>query len=140
MPTFNDLLDPHRIVVPDDLDSIEVPVLTGPQRQGDVGVFPRPALGAAEPKGSLVPAEGVAVVVGEATRNMHLLQSDGPVFWSPAVAQPAGSVLLGILDVPDGSTAWLIHTDEHGVNGIGPGCYRLTGKRTQLDEIRRVAD
>jgi hypothetical protein len=45
-----------------------------------------------------------------------------------------------VLDVAKGATAYLIHTDEHGANGIGPGTYRLTGKREQADEIRRVAD
>jgi hypothetical protein len=45
-----------------------------------------------------------------------------------------------VLDVPEGAVAYLIHTDEHGANGIGPGTYRLTGKREQADEIRRVAD
>jgi hypothetical protein len=42
--------------------------------------------------------------------------------------------------VPEGETADLIHTDEHGCNTMGPGLYVIRGKRERADEIRRVAD
>lgn len=134
MATFTDILARAKITAPDpDVSDLEVPVLTGPQRQGDVLIIPD---NGAHPTGTPVPRVGVAVVRGEATGNTHLLQCDGDVTWAPA----ALSLVLGYLDVGDGATAYLIHTDEHGVNAIGPGRYILTGKREQADEIRRVAD
>lgn len=140
--TLTNILTRAGVTVPDELIAdMEVPVLTGPQRQGDVLVIPRPPLGGAE-LDSLhpAPAGGVAVVVGEATGNTHLLQPepDTVVLWKPDTT--GAGVALGTLHVPEGAVAWLIHTDEHGANGIGPGTYRLHGKREMADEIRRVAD
>ena len=117
-----------------------VPVLAGvPQRQGDVFVSPvddTPAGVEFAP----VAAEGVQVVHGEATGNTHWLHTDmgseAPVEWA-GVREP---LTLGYLRVPSGSVAMLSHTDEHGCNAFGPGLYRVTGKREQADEIRRVAD
>lgn len=141
--TFADLLTPRGIDIPEGLVAdAEVPVLTGPQRQGDVGIFVRSRLGAAERAAAVpVPAEGVAVVQGEAATggNAHVLLADGPCTWTPHTARD-GEVLLGVLDVPEGATAFLIHTEEHGCNAIGTGTYRLTGKREQADKLRRVAD
>jgi hypothetical protein len=141
--TFESILTVYDVTIPEGLAAdAEVPVLTGPQRQGDVAIFPRAPLGVAEvASAEPVPATGVAVVRGEAATggNTHWLHAEGPCTWTPAPAR-AGSVLLGVLDVAKGATAYLIHTDEHGANGIGPGTYRLTGKREQADEIRRVAD
>jgi hypothetical protein len=55
--------------------------------------------------------------------------------------QMTGSALaLGTLYVGPGGVANLLHTDEHGCNAIGPGTYRLVGKREMADEIRRVRD
>jgi hypothetical protein len=136
--TFGSLLGQYDITVPDvDLTDIEIPVLTGVQRQGDVGIFPTAPV---EDCGSLVPPTGVQVVRGEATGNTHFLHGEGPVFWAPAVRSREEDVQLGTLIVPEGSTAFLIHTDEHAASGIGPGTYLLHGKREQADLIRRVAD
>jgi hypothetical protein len=141
--TFESILTVYNVTIPDSLIAdAEVPVLCGPQRQGDVGIFPRGPLGAAERNTAQpVPTNGVAVVRGEAATggNTHWLHAEGPCTWTPAAAR-AGEVRLGVLDVPEGAVAYLIHTDEHGANGIGPGTYRLTGKREQADDIRRVAD
>lgn len=143
MTTFADLLTPRGIDIPDGLIAdADVPVLFGPQRQGDVGIFPRPKLGAAEQQSATrVPVDGIAVVQGEAATgsNTHLLLADGPCTWTPHRGA-VGDVLLGVLDVPEGATAFLIHTDEHGANAMGPGTYRVVGKREQADELRRVAD
>ena len=47
--TLAALLDHHGITVPDEtIAEIEVPVLAGPQRQGDVGIFPRSPASTAE--------------------------------------------------------------------------------------------
>ena len=143
MTTFAAVLARANITVPDELIAdITVPVLTGPQRQGDVGVFPRAAASTLELADfERVPAAGVAVVSGETTGgNTHLLQPDTPDSNIMFRRTAQGGVSLGVLHVPDGAVAWLIHTDEHGANGIGPGCYLLNGKREQADIERRVAD
>jgi len=121
------------------LDDIEVPVLDRPQRQGDLGFFPRPPLGAAEPAGTPVGPEGVVLVRGEATGNTHILHAQGHVTWQPH-ATPADDVSLGTIHVAPAAVAWVIHTDEHGVNGLAPGVWSVRAKREQADEIRRVAD
>jgi hypothetical protein len=143
MTTYTQVLARANVTVPDQtIADIDVPILTTSQRQGDVAVFTRPTVGKAElATMTEVSTEGVAVVRGEQSTggNAHILHADGPVFWSPS--NPVdGDVHLGVIHVPVGSIAWLIHTDEHGVNGIGPGTYRVHGKREQRDEIARVAD
>lgn len=138
MKTLTEILDRHAIAIPDDLlADLVVPVLDGPQRQGDVLIVPRGPLSAAERKDcSLVPREGVAVVVGEATGNTHMLDADGPVLFG----RRNSGVLLGVVEIAEGATGYLIHTDEHGANAMAPGTYALHGKREQAAEIRRVAD
>lgn len=142
--TYADTLGKHNISLPDDLiAAVEVPVLTTGQVQGDVGIFPRAPIGTAElDQAAKVPAEGIAVVRGESVTgsNSHILDAYlGDVYWLPAGARD-GSVMLGVLHVPDGSVAMLTHTEEHTSNGIGAGTYVVTGQREQADEIRRVAD
>lgn len=142
MRTLIDILTRYDVTPADDaLAEIEVPVLDGAQRQGDVIWFPREPLPAGELARALaVPPEGVAVVRGEATGNTHLLTAaDGVVRWLPAVPSRE-SVALGTVVVEPGAVAYLIHTDEHGANGIAPGTYTVHGKREQADVIRRVAD
>lgn len=119
----------------------EIPVLTKPQAQGDVLIAP-----ATIPSGvrlDPIPAEGIQLVFGEATGNSHFIHQG---FSSPGVqfgrveADIESSTVLGYLRVPEGQSAQLIHTDEHGSNGIGPGDYAFYGKREQADLIQRVTD
>jgi hypothetical protein len=114
----------------------EVPILGGPQCQGDVMVIPLsgPAAG-----GELLPDTGVQVVRGEATGNTHWLHRG---FDSTGVRWAAADdpLVLGRLSVPEGESALLIHTDEHGANGIGPGAYALHRKREQAAVVRPVLD
>ena len=139
--TFADLLGAHGITIPDEtLAELDVPVHSGPQRQGDVGIFPRTPVTAAElSQMTEIPATGVQVVRGEATGNTHLLHPAGRCWWRPIESQ-SGAVLLGVLHVEDDAECFLIHTDEHGANGIAPGSYEIRGKRELAEEIRRVAD
>jgi len=143
MTTFHDILTPRGIDIPAGLEAqAEVPVLCGPQRQGDVAIFPRKPLSATQlDRMPLVPTEGLAVVRGEVGGHTHWLLPEGRVRWQPAApnGDPA-AVLLGTLVVDEGAVAFLVHDDEHGANGIGPGTYALHGKREMADEIRRVAD
>ena len=142
MTTFTTVLARHDIeCVNEALADIEVPVITGlPQRQGDVAIWPAaPATKAMITQAALIGTDGIHVVRGEsAGSNAHILDADGPVYWTAYTG--ADMLQLGSVHVPAGSIAWLIHTDEHGVNGIGPGTYRLTGKREMGEEARRVVD
>jgi len=108
----------------------EVPVLTGPQAQGDLLVFRRSAPSTVDWRP--LPAAGLRLVDGEATGNTHWLHAgfgSPGVRWAPS---PPGGQRLGFLLVPPGETALLIHTDEHGANGIGPGTYVVHRKREQV--------
>lgn len=131
--TYREVLAAHAVEIPAHLlADAEVPVATGLQIQGDVAVVPtRPAVEV----GELVPAEGVAVVRGEAGGNTHLLVGTD-IRWRPVIG---GGLEYGVVTVPDGGEAFLLHP-EHGATGIGGGCYVLSGQREQADEIRRVAD
>lgn len=139
--TYGSSLALAGVTVPDHLESdAEVPVLTGPQAQGDLIVYPKAAPDTL--KWETVPDAGVQVVHGEATGNTHWLHRgfDSPgVLWV-RTARDAGDLVIGYVRVPEGQSAQLIHTDEHGSNGIGAGTYAIHGKREQADEIRRVCD
>jgi hypothetical protein len=120
----------------------EVPVLTEPQPQGDLMIIPITSTRATL---QALPQAGHQVVVGEQTGNTHWLHRgfDSPdvqfarVEGTPHADSP---LALVVVSVPEGQTAELIHTDEHGVNAMGPGLYVIHGKREQADEIRRVVD
>lgn len=137
--TYGAALAAHNVTIPEHLVAdAEVPVLTGVQAQGDLLIRPI----CSQHKGVPVPDAGVQVIHGEATGNTHWLNR-GPD--SPGVtwAQPmpgADPVVLGVLTVPAGQSAYLIHTDEHGANGVGPGVYEIRRQREQADEIRYVSD
>lgn len=135
--TYEQALSKVGVSVPDHLVAdAEIPVLTGPQAQGDLLIFPITSTRAALVP---VPEAGVQLVVGEATGNSHWLHRG---FDSPGVAwaRSTDGLCLAVISVPAGQSAQVIHTDEHGANGIGPGLYAVHGKREQADEIRRVAD
>lgn len=137
--TYADALSKVGASVPDHLVAdAEVPVLTAPQAQGDLLIVPMTAV----PRGVVlvaVPDKGVQVVFGEATGNSHWLHRG---FESPGVeyARVGSGQCIAVVSVPEGQSAQLIHTDEHGSNGIGPGVYGIHEKREQADEIRRVTD
>lgn len=122
-----------QVEIPDHLlASAEIPVLTGTQVQGDVIMIPTRA--SAKP-GEAVPALGVAVVRGENGGHTHLLVGEG-VLWAPVAGEGQA---LGVVTVPEGSTATLLHP-EHGGNAMGPGSYTIRRQREQADEIRLVRD
>lgn len=134
MHTYATLHTAHAVQIPDHLrGQVEVPVLAGMQRQGDLLVIPTTP---PTDSGTLVPAEGVPVIRGEAGGNTHLLAGDGPLTWLPA---PTVGQTLGTVTIPDGVTGYLMHP-EHGYQGIAPGSYTIRRQREQADEIRYVAD
>jgi len=136
MHTYATALDLVGTTVPDHLAAdAAVPLLTGPQAQGDLLVVPTglPATTPWRP----VPPDGVQLVHGEATGNTHWLHRgfDSPgVSWCRPDRGDLGydELVVAHLRVPDGQSALLIHTDEHGANGIGAGEYVIRRKR-QLD-------
>ena len=149
MHTYGSALALVGVVVPDHLSAqTEVPVLTGPQAQGDLLVVPEdvPDAGDWEP----VTAAGIQVVHGEATGNTHWLHAgfDSPgVAWLRRDARGSRSehgrshadeeLVVGYLQVPQGQNALLIHTDEHGANGIGAGRYAIRRKRQLVPELQQ---
>ena len=111
---------------------LEIPVLGGPQRQGDVLIVP------AAPRDGGVPiGKGVEVVRSEAGSNTHCLHGDGAWLPNPAAAT---DLVQGHLSVPEGGECYLIHSEEHGAMGIAPGSYNLLRQREFAGEWRRVAD
>ena len=135
--TFAQALAKIGVSLPDHLVAdAEIPVLTGPQPQGDLMIIPIKSTTA---KLVPVPQKGHQVVVGEATGNTHWLHRG---FDSPDVkfGRVDNGLSLVVVSVPEGQSAELIHTDEHGANAMGPGLYVINGKREQADIIRRVTD
>ncbi|MFY1669826.1 hypothetical protein ACN27G_07675 [Plantactinospora sp. WMMB334] len=138
MHTYRTALAMVGASVPDHLVAdAEVPILSGPQAQGDLMVIPLHDL---EPGLSWrpVPADGIQVVRGEATGNTHWLHrgfDSAGVRFAPA-SRPG--LTIGYLEVPAGQSAQLIHTDEHGANGIGPGRYRINRKRELTPDAPRI--
>lgn len=123
------------VVTATDLADVEIPVLAGVQRQGDVLVRPMIGILATTP----VPATGTPVVRGESGGNTHTIYAaDGPVYCDMATPS-ARSLRVAVLSVPEGSTAYLGHP-EHGYMGIGPGSYEIRRQREMAEEIRMVAD
>lgn len=141
--TFAQALGKIGVTIPDHLVAdAEVPVLTGVQAQGDLIIVPA-ALDPFDVRRvelAPVPDAGVQVVTGEATGNTHWLHRG---FESPGVlwGRVTGHELVEcVVMVPEGESAELIHTDEHGANAMGPGTYVVRGKCEEADAIRRVAD
>ena len=131
MHTLADLISHHGITVDDHLDrELDIPVLTGLQRQGDVIVIPTRTKPATTP----VPAAGTAVVRGENGGNTHAIV--GSAFCDVRTAT-AERLTLAVLTVPE--VAYLAHP-EHGYMGIGPGTYELRRQREQADTLRMVQD
>lgn len=129
MTTLAALAADHNLTFDALTQDAEVPVLTGPQAQGDLIVLPIPAAKPGQP----IPATGEVLLVGRGG-NAHTLYGTG--YWTPAPGSRQG---LGCLVVPEGGTAWLLHR-EHGGNGIGPGAYLISRQREQADEARLLAD
>jgi len=135
MATTAELMNNTGVSIVTDQDfDLDIPVLTGIQRQGDVLVKPA-AVTATTP----VPAAGTPVVRGENGGNTHAIYAaDGPVLCDTLAASTA-DLRVATLHVPDGSTAYLGHP-EHGYMGIGPGDYEIRRQREMAEEMRMVAD
>jgi hypothetical protein len=120
---------------------LDIPVLTGPQCQGDVSVCPAGLYGS-KPRFAeavTVAASGVEVIRCGAMNNAHTLRTlDKSVTWRP-VAFSGEDVALGLLTVPEGASCFLEHP-EHGFNGIGAGSFVIGRQREQAEQVRMVQD
>lgn len=135
MATTTELVEATGVGICTEQDyDLEIPVLSGLQRQGDVLV--RPANVTAT---TVVPATGTPVVRGENGGNTHAIYAaDGTVFCDTAAAT-TDDLRVACLTVPAGSTAYLGHP-EHGYMGIAPGSYEIRRQREMAEEMRMVAD
>jgi len=108
----------------------DIPVLTGLQRQGDVLVLPDP-LPAKWPRKGPKPLNGVVLAASETKGHTHTLYGFGQVLLVEPMSRqqahwwwfPENS--LGWLKVSEGGQAFLVHSADHGILGIGPGTYNL---------------
>ncbi len=117
-----------------------IPTITTLARQGDVLIVRRDKL---TPATTLIPAAGVTVVRSEARQgNTHMLHAlTGDCFYNPdAAPDKASMVVYGVLTVPAGSQAVLVHTGEHGAVSIDPGTYQIRGQVEGATVLRRVTD
>lgn len=136
MATLAKLIETHGIEVLEHLDrQVDIPVLTGPQRQGDVFIFPNPKATATTP----VPTSGIPVVKGENDGNTHAIFAEGDIRVDLGARMDLSSLTIATLSVAEGSVAHL-HHPEHGYMGIGAGSYEIRRQREQADEIRMVQD
>jgi len=109
---------------------IEIPVLTGLQRQGDVLVLPA-ALPAKWPRTGPQPVNGVVVADSDISDHTHTLYGDGEVLLVEGMSYQrarwwwTARNLVAWLTVPPGGEAYLMHSEEHGALGIGPGTYQI---------------
>lgn len=143
--TNTSILEHHGIALDgiEHLD-LEVPIITGNQRQGDVYLLKvtRDHTKNAKP----ITKAGVVVVRAETnTANTHTLHTlsdaGGDCLWQANPQADAEDELVqGWLTVPTGSEATLIHTEEHNVLGIGAGTYEIRRQREFAGEWQRVAD
>ena len=130
--TLADLTARTGLDVLDYLDqSVSIPVIAGPQAQGDLIVIPLTVLGdevtTTEWSRSVdVGRTGLELLRSAAGGNPHTLVADGGICsWTARVDDPRG-LALGILDTC--VTAYLIHP-EHGATGIAPGRYVIRRQR-----------
>jgi hypothetical protein len=132
-----ELLDRNDLDVLDHLErQITIPVLDGPQAQGDVIVLPLAMVSTVE-AGSWahwywVPEGGVELVRGVAGNNPHTLVADPHTCeLTSAVRDP---LQLGIALFRNTEPVYLIHP-EHGGSGVAPGTWLV--RRQQEAGFRR---
>lgn len=136
MATVADLIEAFgtNVITALEMD-MQVPVLDGLQRQGDVLIRPADVRAYTS-----VPATGTPVVRGENGGNTHAIYAaDGPVFCDVSQIPNSTDLRAATLTVPDGSTAYLGHP-EHGYMGVAPGSYEIRRQREMAEEMRMVAD
>lgn len=129
-----EILDSADLSVLDHLElQVAVPVIDGPQAQGDLIVLPLAMVPVVSTWGigQPVPRGGVELVRGVAGNNPHTLVADpGVCLWTRGFLDPLG---LGIAVFENTAPVYLIHP-EHGGTGVAPGRWLV---RRQQESGRR---
>jgi hypothetical protein len=133
-PTALTLADLTSLSGLDVLDHLErqvtIPVVAGPQAQGDLIVIPFTMLPdvtvPADARWQTVPAAGIELLRSVAGGNPHTLVADAATCrWTAQVRDPVGLALGALVAT---APAYLIHP-EHGGAGIAPGRYLVRRQR-----------
>lgn len=136
MPTVREKADEIGLAMSFLEPDVEVPVLSAPQAQGDVTIWPIQNFGRTPATDLSVPitSDGVTVLSGQ---HDHVLTvgDGGEATWAPCTER--GTVVLGVLETDSECQLW--HT-EHGLNLIAPGKYVINRRREQADEVRMIHD
>ena len=118
------------------LGDADIPILDGPQSQGDVRVRAADVTPSVTVRRGAVwapiPASGVVVVAGQ---HDHVL-AGADAIWTTDVADVHG-LAVGVVDAPHGAFLW--HA-EHGATGLAPGRWVVRRQREQAEVQRLVAD
>ncbi|MFD9130582.1 hypothetical protein [Kitasatospora sp. NPDC059571] len=129
--TLADLTARTGLDVLDHLErEVTIPVVAGPQAQGDLIVIPMAMLPHVRltswASSQDVPAAGIELLRSAAGGNPHSLVADpGTCRWTLGVHDPV-RLALGLLEAS--AVAYLIHP-EHGATGIAPGRYLIRRQR-----------
>ena len=123
------------------ISTTQVPVLTGPQSQGDLIIIPWSEDIAPDNRRhtmslAVAPTAPRTTIVSGNGGNHHDLVT------GPGVAvhmYPEGSLTVALLVVDQDREALLDHP-EHGAVRIGPGVYVIRRQREQADIIQAVTD
>lgn len=108
---------------------IDIPVLTGMQRQGDILILPRDAALLDERKFYAIEGLPLFDLVSD-DQHSHTLHGAGWVHFFDDPDQAPAPNSVAWLIVPNGAEAYLMHSAEHGALGIGPGHYEI---RSQME-------
>ena len=133
------ILDIAELSVLDHLElQVAVPVLDGPQAQGDLIVLPLSMVPVVTTghwtRWQSVPRRGVELVRGVAGGNPHTLVADrGVCQWTGGFHDPLG---LCVALFENAAPVYLIHP-EHGGSGVAPGRW-LVRRQQESGRRRRV--
>jgi hypothetical protein len=118
------------------LAEIEVPVLDGPQAQGDLLIVPVARTAGAGAVDVTAPVDVIPAVNGGHAHT--LVAPDGGCRIALRSTGGADDLVLALVDAEQ--PVYLLHA-EHGATGLAPGSYELRGQREfDAAEARRVAD
>lgn len=129
--TLAELTERTGLDVLDHLErEVTVPVVAGPQAQGDLLVLPESFLENVRERGYVrwrdVPPTGIELLRSAGGGNPHSLVADpGTCRWTTSVDDPV-RLALGIIETR--AVAYLIHP-EHGATGLAPGRYVVRRQR-----------
>lgn len=166
MAALHELISRYGVEVDGHLDrEADIPVLTGPQIQGDVSIRPiRRRVAGRRMSGhrvqdggitwrwvrgrwvcrrdaggwrpAVTPIPAVGIVVSTGREGHEHRLLPGPARFD-LVISPGPALLIGILTVPAGCEQYLAH-DQHGYLGIGPGTFEVGCQREWVPPSPRV--